>query len=268
MIRTALLSVVLVTTALPAWAEQVPRPGPADTRVRTVVYQPQNVVGVDSSYGTATMVVLGESEKIETIAVGDSLGWRVEPNKRGNIILIKPVERAVATNMHVVTDRRHYTFVLRSNDRPAEDQVYRVQFRYPDEETEARLIGAARRAAGNPNSKAFRWENANLDYGYKGSEFAKPARVFDDGVKTWFRFHGEVPAIFIVDRDRKESLVNHRREGEFIVVDKINYQWTLRNGDEVTCVFNLRKPNPAGAATLAEAGPRKLSPGLFGFLSN
>ena len=39
--------------------------------------------------------------------------------------------------------------------------------------------------------------------------------------------------------DGDETLINYRREGEFIVVDKVAAQWTLRNGDEATCVFNL-----------------------------
>ena len=49
--------------------------------------------------------------------------------------------------------------------------------------------------------------------------------------------------MFAVDRDRQESVVNFRKEGPYLVVDKVNFQWTLRNGQEVTCVFNRRLNN-------------------------
>jgi type IV secretion system protein VirB9 len=46
-----------------------------------------------------------------------------------------------------------------------------------------------------------------------------------------------------VDTERNEALVNFRREGEFIVVDKVNFQWTLRNGNQQACVYNMRLGN-------------------------
>ena len=62
-------------------------------------------------------------------------------------------------------------------------------------------------------------------------------------VKTWFRFEGETPAIYIVDADRNESLVNFRTEGPYVVVDRVSRQWTLRNGQNSTCIFNRRVTN-------------------------
>ncbi|WP_348260104.1 TrbG/VirB9 family P-type conjugative transfer protein, partial [Salmonella enterica] len=73
-----------------AQAEVAPRRGAADARVRTGAYKPSNVVAVDATYGVSTMIVLGDTEKIETVAVGDSISWKIEPNKKGNIIFLKP----------------------------------------------------------------------------------------------------------------------------------------------------------------------------------
>jgi type IV secretion system protein VirB9 len=65
--------------------------------------------------------------------------------------------------------------------------------------------------------------------------------VFDDGIKTFMKFSGDTPAIFIVDKRRRESLVNYRREQDYIVIDAVSRQWTLRFGTETeTCLFNLR----------------------------
>jgi type IV secretion system protein VirB9 len=135
----------------------------------------------------------------------------------------------------------------------------------------------ARRRTSEPNLRNLNVANANTDYGYKGSSANKPLVIFDDGTKTFFRFggqdSGQVPAIYIVDRQRNESLVNFRREGPYLVVDRVNYQWTLRNGDEVTCVFNQRLTNvvePTGVEPFAPqrvgdvAGPRPTNGGQRG----
>ncbi len=68
--------------------------------------------------------------------------------------------------------------------------------------------------------------------------------VFDDGKKTFFKFgRGTVPAIFAVQSDFSETLRNFRKEGEYIVVDGVATQYTLRDGNQWTCIFNLRKPD-------------------------
>lgn len=260
--RRLMLTLALITATDPALAESTPRAGPLDARVRQVRFQKDQVVAIDATFGISTMVVFGDGEKIESIAVGDSVAWRVEPNKRGNIIFLKPVEPNAATNMNVVTDKRLYAFVLRSNERPSRAQVYKIRFRYPDDETDARLLNQARELAKLPNHRSFRRDRLNWSYAYKGSEAARPLVVFDDGIKTWFRFAGEVPAIFVVDARRNESLINYRREGDYLVVDKVAYQWTLRNGDEVTCLFNQTEvpPEPTGVEPYA---PRKIENGFF-----
>ena len=248
-----------------ALAEATPRAGPNDARIRHIRFQKDQVVAIDATFGISTMIVFGDTEKIESIAVGDSVSWRVEPNKRGNIIFLKPVEANAATNMNVVTDKRLYSFVLKSNERPSRAQVYKVRFRFPDDEADARLLNQAKTLASMPNHRGFRRDRLNTSYAYKGSEVAKPLVIFDDGTKTWFRFAGEVPAIFIVDAARNESLVNYRREGEYLIVDKIAYQWTVRNGDEVTCLFNQNQlpPEPTGVEPY---GPKKIESGFFSWL--
>ena len=226
--------------------EETPRPGRADTRIRTVVYSKDNVVGLDATFGTSLLVVLEPDEKIQTLALGDSQSWRVEPNKAGNMIFLKPVERDATSNLNVVTDRRIYTFSLRSNQSPPNRQIYKVVFRYPDADADARLLAQAREMARYPNTRQLDVANMNSAYGYKGSS----------ANKTFFRFEGEVPALYIVDAERNESLVNFRTEGPYVVVDKVSLQWTLRNGAESTCVFNQRLLNLHEPTGLEATRPR------------
>ena len=219
-------------------AEIAPRRGAADARVRTVIYNPANVVSVDANHGVSTMIVLGDAEKIETIAVGDSLSWKIEPNKRGNIIFVKPVEAKTTTNYERCEQQARLYFILRAHAESEGDQTYMVKFRYPDEEADSKLLAEAQRLVSEPNRDNFQFQDTNTNYSFRGDGELKPTNAFDDGVKTWFRFEGDIPAIFIVEGGKREILANFRREGDYIVVDKIARQWMLRRGDYALCLFN------------------------------
>ena len=251
---------IVALSAAPAGAEIRPRPGKADPRIRELVYSADNVVAIDATYGTSTMIVLQEDEKVETLALGDTMAWKVEPNRKGNIIFVKPVDKNAFSNLNLVTTKRIYSFYLRSNFLPTGQQIFKVRFRYPEEENDASLIKEARERAKYPNLKKLNVANANSEYGYKGSSVNRPTAVFDDGTKTFFRFEkdGEIPAIFVVDDKRSESLVNFRREGPYVVVDKVNFQWTLRNGPESTCIFNRRLNNLNEPTGLEPYAPQRV----------
>lgn len=245
-------------TICAAFAEATPRPGRTDARIRDVTYNRDNVTAIDASYGTSTMIQLQSDEKIETLALGDAIAWKVEPNRKGDIIFVKPVEKNAQSNLNVVTSKRVYIFLLRSNTRPVQGQTFAVRFRFPDDEADTRLLAAAKERAAYPNLKALNIANANSAYGYKGASANKPVTIFDDGTKTWFRFEGETPAIYIVDGDRNENLVNLRTEGPYVVVDKVAAQWTLRNGQDATCIFNRRRSNLHEPTGLEPYGPQRV----------
>jgi type IV secretion system protein VirB9 len=247
--------------AAPAFAERAPKPGSYDPRIRTVIYHSDDVVKIRANYGIALMITFGQGETIETITLGDTAAWQVVPNKAKNVIFIKPVAKNADTNMDVITNKRIYTFDLTSAVGGAKkDAIYKVRFLYPEDEYDAKLFAQAKQNVQNPNLNNLDIANMNTDYAYKGSDGSAPAVVFDDGVKTFFKFNSDAPAIFMVDSKRNETLVNSRREQEFIVVDGVKRQWTLRNGNEVTCVFNLRSgrrsPYPSADGFVA---PIKLS---------
>jgi type IV secretion system protein VirB9 len=230
--------------ATAASAEEAPRSGPLDSRIRYVAYKSDQVVRIDASYGASTMIVFGKDEKIETIAAGDPLAWKVEPNKQGNILFLKPVDKKANANLNVITNKREYVFLLTAAFRNSKQQTFKIVFRYPDEDlTTGSLLAEARERADKPNLANLDVANTNSAYAYRGSQLLKPTVAFDDGKKTFFKFAGDVPAIFTVDTARNEALVNFRREGEFIVVDKVNFQWTLRDGNQQACVYNMRLGN-------------------------
>ena len=212
---STILAGVMVCTA-PALAERKPSGGRYDPRIRTVVYKSDDVVGVTATYGVSTMIVFGDNEAVETITLGDSVAWQVASNNKKNIVFNKPVEENARSNMNVVTNRRIYTFDLSSNStRDRSQQTFKIRFLYPEEQYNAKLLAEAKAAVENPNLANLDVANTNTDYAYKGDDGAKPSVVFDDGVKTFFKFTGDVPAIYAVGADRRETLVNFRREKEF-----------------------------------------------------
>lgn len=71
--RRLLLSTALVlASSFGAHALETPTPGKLDSRVTSVVYQQNNVVRIDATYGISTMLIFDEDEKFETISLGDS----------------------------------------------------------------------------------------------------------------------------------------------------------------------------------------------------
>lgn len=225
-----------------AQAEVFPKRGAADGRIRTVFYNPSNVVTIDAALGVSMMIVLGDSEKVETVAVGDSISWKIEPNKKGNVIFVKPIEKGAETNMNIVSDKRIYSFSLRTADHKKSDQTFMVKFSYGDDDKA--LLEAARQMTSTPNLEYLISGQMNTNYQYRGDRSIKPMIAFDDGVKTWFQFTGPIPAIFAIDDGSNETLVNHRREGQYIVVDKVARQWVIRKGKLAICIFNMKMPAP------------------------
>jgi type IV secretion system protein VirB9 len=259
----AMASVALpLCVALPLSAAQAPRPGALDQRVTSVVYQANNVVQVAATWGISTMIVFDEDERFETISLGDTESWQVAPAEKGNILFVKPVARDVATNMNVVTSNRIYFLELKDHAPDDNKQVFGIRFVYPDKVEDARLRQEAERRAAFPNIFGLDKTNIHSDYGFSGDPSLKPSAAFDDGRKTFFRFDGPVPAIFAVQSNGQETLRNFRKEGPYMVIDGVARQYTLRDGDQWTCVFRLHRPalpkrqrNPALGLTWNTSAP-------------
>ncbi len=241
-----------LAVAAPLAAVQVPAPGPVDPRIRTVVYNPREVVTIVGQLGYQMVVSFGTGERIENISVGDSLGWQVTPNKKADLLFLKPIDRLPSTNMTVVTNLRRYNFeLIAAPATKRRAQTYDVRFLYPNEELAAATVAVPEA----PVADGMPPDSWNFAYSYQGSKVTVPARVFDDGRFTYFQWLASVdtPAVFAVQPDGKEALVNHTTRGRYLVVEQVAAQFVLRSGSEVTQVFNdaLRPPEPGAAAPRA-----------------
>jgi type IV secretion system protein VirB9 len=243
-------------------AAQLPQAGPEDPRMRTVVYDPSQVVLIKGHYGFEQMVQLADDEKIESLAIGDSLAWQVAPNKQGNLLFLKPVEPKAHTNVAVVTNKRTYAFELVAVNLLAQidDMNYVVKFRYPQDEeamVQAELAASAQQKQQEvvPDKRVdpSAW---NLDYTMQGKAEVAPLHVFDDGTFTYFQFRErqDVPAIFLVADGKNESLLNYHVSGKYVVVERTGKQFTLRSRVGEVCVYNETQwRGPAQTAATAQA---------------
>ena len=242
---------ILSLMATPALADKTARSGAADARIKSFTYSQNDVYYLKGHYGFTTVLEFSSKERVESIAIGDSDAWQVIPGSRKNLIYIKPLEQNAETNMTILTSKRIYTFELaasKATSPKANDLTFRVKFKYPEEET-LELASFGNKPAGKydplDGADASAW---NFDYSYAGDKNLRPKRVFDDGTFTYFDFKKPdvTPAVFSVDEQGNESLVNFNVEGSYIVVNSIGRQFTLRDGDSATCIFNDAYPKEKG----------------------
>lgn len=237
----------LLLLPLMVLAENRPTPTLKDERVKIVPYQEDNVVPVYGRTFTTTQIIFSSDEYVKGVEGGDSAGWIVDyKDKMPNMIFIKPTVFDSNSNMTVVTNKHSYYFKVKSNKSLNDGEhnvTYAIRFIYPEEER-ARLNARLNTKAMNKrsvlnaskNPKAYNW-----NYRFSGNRQIMPLHVFDDGSFTYFelRKNQAVPAIFAVDeKDAKEAVVNFRREGNYMVVQRLAPQFTLRHGGTVASVFN------------------------------
>lgn len=208
------LSLLLLTAA------RLPVPGLGDPHIQSVLYDPDEVVELQGALGWQIMLEFGPDERIENVSIGDALAWQVTPNKKARNLFLKPLIKGAATNMTVVTDRRRYAFSLDTAARQS-TTPWVVRFEYPRE-----IVEAVEEVLPPPPPPL------NFGYTVTGAAALRPARVWDDGLMTYFEFaeNQAIPAIFAGGPGKDEALVNSLTRGRVIVVQQTSGRFTLRTG--------------------------------------
>lgn len=230
-------SLLLLTTC--AMASNAPRGLSTDKRIEVVAYDADNVVPVKLNLMTATQFILNPDEHVLDVQTGDSAAWKFDnKNEPPFMFFLTPKIAGSNTNATVVTDKRLYYFHLYSSpDSNANYSTYAVRFIYPEEEKARMLAEQAATLNLSKDPSAYNWH-----YSYSGDRSILPLHVFDDGNFTYLQLRpGQpVPAIFAVDNAKgEESVVNFRRQGDYLVITRIAPQFTLRNGNyAVVSIFS------------------------------
>jgi type IV secretion system protein VirB9 len=228
----------LLALSAPALAE--------DPRLVSRLYDESQVVLVEGRANVQTTIRFGEDELIENVAIGDSQAWQITPNKRANLLFVKPLAERAATNMTVITNRHTYLFDLVASPRNA-TPLYVLSFTYPEvvEPAPQRIapaegpneieLAAAQQpdAIVDPAELNFAWDR-------KGDRKLLPARVYDDGTATFLAWPvgAPVPAILMKDEQGTEGPVNFAVRGDVIVIDGVPRELVLRSGKDMATLHN------------------------------
>jgi type IV secretion system protein VirB9 len=178
--------------------------------------------------------------------IGDGRRWEVTPVSSGSglnqtaLLIIKPIEAGLDTDLVVPTDRRTYVVRLVSD---STRYISTVAFRYAADDRvkwtafQAQQDAAARDAETTREAKCKATLNSGtamapnaldhlyFDYKLDGDGAMRPQRVLDDGQQTYIfypndgRFR-EVPTLMIY-ADGKTEMVNFRVDGNRYVVDRL-----------------------------------------------
>jgi type IV secretion system protein VirB9 len=257
----------------PALASETPVSGGKDARVRNVNYDPDQVVAIVGSFRHAIEIQFGPGETVTQAALGDTVSWQIAPV--GNIVFLKPRERAGGTNLIVVTNAggspRTYLFSLTLGTR---ETMYGVRFRYPREERalaalQVQLAQAQAAKAVETNVAQAALDHAviegtrNMNYTVQGDSALQPTEISDNGEFTVLRYpgHADIPSIFAVDVDGSETIVPYDVREDFVVIHAVYRQLRLRRGTSVLCIYNeapLRNDRGDRTGTVSNVVERKV----------
>jgi type IV secretion system protein VirB9 len=225
-------------------------PAIADERLVEHVFNEREVIRVEGRFHVQATIIFGDGETIENVAVGDSQSWQITPNKRANLLFLKPLSQAARTNMTVITDQHRYFFDLVAS-KPAKP-LYMLRFAYGDAPVRPATPGLQAdgsrpaspegpgTATSNPANQAIhtaidqRPGTANLNFGWKtsGDSRLMPQRIYDDGISTFLQWSQNQPIPVILMRNDKgeEGPVNFAVRGTMIVITDVPSTLILRNG--------------------------------------
>jgi type IV secretion system protein VirB9 len=211
-----------------------------DPRIRVVPYRADAVYRLRGYVGYQIDITFAPGERFAGLGVGDSKG--VTFAAHANHLFLKPRVPHVATNLTVLTDRRTYLFDYEAEPAPPDpsgaDVIYALRFEYPTSPVRTAL--RARRQVETDLAAAQSIRPRNYDYWYCGDPSLKPAAAWDDGVQTTLVFgaRAELPAIFALNEDGSESLVNFDVQAGRVVVQRVARRLIVRRGKLAGCVVD------------------------------
>lgn len=247
-------------------AAQQPRFLGTERKFRSYVYNPNDVYLYLGHYTYQGFIEFDSGETISTISMGDPSLWMFENLQ--NRLFLKPVgEDNSETNMTVITNKRIYHFELMAKEAKGiddKDLIFVAKFLYPDDKDKNIVEFPKADKSDEPDMHDLSIYNFN--YQYTGEPSIAPLKVFDNGEFTYFQFpkkNAEIPAIFSVDGAGFESLVNFRSAGQYIIVERVSPQFTLRSGPDIVCVYNTTMYSNGKSVTTQRQVNSPVTPNSF-----
>jgi type IV secretion system protein VirB9 len=247
----ALCAVLCVVAG--ARAETIPVKGSVDTRIRMAVYDGNEVFKLRGFVGYQIDLEFESGETFVGLGAGDIEGLSFVGQE--NHLFLKPKAAKVATNLTVLTTRRHYQFdytALSQRPTSEEDVIYALRFTYPVPPAKSAAEAEAKRVDSQLGG-AWSTRPRNIDYWYCGEHALRPVAASDDGIHTRLSFsaNADLPAIFVRNEDDSESLLNFSLDEGDVIIHRVARRFILRRGKLTGCVVNL---GYAGGGKRLESG--------------
>ena len=224
-----------------AIAVQEPRALGREKRFKTYIYNPNDVYRYVGYYLNQSYIEFEEGETVQTISMGDPTPWIT--SVLGNKLFLKPIAPYPQTTMTVFTNKRSYYFELDAFEPQGIDEndiPFFIKFVYPTS-NDKNIVKFNVKTRRDDYPDLTDLSKYNFNYEFAGTPTIAPIKVFDDGVFTYMEFrteNSEIPAIFAVNDQGYETLVNFRVVDEYLVIEQVGAQFTLRSGGDVVCVYN------------------------------
>jgi len=171
---------------------------------------------------------------------GDTVRWRITPavagpNGRTRLVVVKPTDCDLTTNLVLPTDRRIYDLTLDAppckptGTNPQQAYTRQVRFYYPDDAPDAWTASAQPPLREAP-AITTPPDLAALNFAYhvaKDKDFPwMPAQVFDDGAHVYIKLpasarHDEAPVLFVLEADGSRTLLNYTLAHDVYVTDRL-----------------------------------------------
>ncbi len=253
---TALAAVVVFASPL-AMAVSPKKNSPYDYRIKSVLYNALDTVELNAVLGIQIHITVGKDEKYVTHAFGDTRAWQFTHS--GNNFFIRPTADLSDTNLTIVTDRHTYNILLHfigqytrqgpdgqpvrafiNNPWSMKQATIELNYQYPDEAAARANAGIAKAKLKEAMARTDPNATFNIDYQMSAdpaSASIAPLNVWDDFRFTYFKFaaNAELPEIFVISSDGRESTVNTHVEGanhNIVVAETTAKAWRVRYGQQ------------------------------------
>jgi type IV secretion system protein VirB9 len=206
-------------------------------------YSPGGIYEVQAATFHETALQLQPGELLtgkDLPTAGDTARWTIAATRTGSppnettVLIVKPLEADLETNMTIATNRRLYTVVLKSSEHT---YMPLVGWLYPQDVARELAEQAATVKRTEEQSEAITVppDQLNFNCTITGSQVAwRPLRAYDDGSKTYLQMSPdmqsyEAPAIFVME-GKTPILVNYRVKRSIYIVDRLFDRAQLRVG--------------------------------------
>lgn len=219
----------------PALAQIVPEPSLDNPRIQSARWQAGQEIFLTALPASGLTIILEPGEQISRVELDDGNAIVATVSAENDSLLLLPKRAGELGQIRVQSDRRFYSFSLRTgSDLMA---AYVVQMDFSPPRTPLDIVAPMESVS-----------NELWRYRLRGDDEVRPSAISDDGRRTTIEFARDqaLPAVFGIGPSGKEQVVNgHMRGGQF-VIDRVWQRLVFRIDKEKATARRNRTPKTEG----------------------